>query len=228
MVVVNPDDTGHDSAHSPSLLRLARTEGLEAIGFTQLVSDEGRRRLKALSPSVGFCAFFSRLLPASVIQLFDLGITNLHFSLLPEYRGQYPTVHAIFEGRTQTGVTLHWINEAADLGDVILQETVEISDTDTGRSLFGKCFLKATDIFERQLGFHSEGSWPVPRPQDRDAAACSPVRMDLPNHGQIDWSWSGTQIRNFIRAMSFPPHSVAEFSVGDTRFEIRHQGERDK
>lgn len=228
IVVINPDDTGEGSEQSPSLLKLAQDKGLSVMDFKQLVSENGQKVLKDLSPSVGFCAFFSRLLPASVIQLFHIGITNLHFSLLPEYRGQYPTVYAIFEGRKKTGVTLQWINEKADLGDIILQETIEISNTDTGRSLFMKCLEKAVDFFERQICFYKDHSWPDPQVQDPGKAALSPVRMHLPNRGEIDWCWSGDQIRNFIRAMSYPPHSVAEFSIGDTRFEIRHQNSDEK
>ena len=198
---------------------------LLVMQLKQITSEEGLNILKELSPSVGFCAFFSRLIPISVIKTFKLGITNIHFSLLPEYRGQYPTVYAIFEGKNETGVTLHWINDQADLGDIILQERIEISNSDTGYALFLKCLDKATYIFERQISFYNNHSWPASKVQDINKSTCSPVRKNLPNNGQINWNWEGKKIRNFIRAMSFPPHIIAEFSIGDTRFEIRHKDE---
>jgi len=222
LVVVNPDDKGEHSDHLPSVLKLSNENGLSVIGLKQLLSKDGINKLKTISPSVGFCAFFSRLIPKSVIQNFDLGITNLHFSLLPELRGQYPTVYAIFEGRKETGVTLHWINEEVDLGDIILQEKVKILHTETGYSLFNKCLDIAENLFKKQIIYFQKNSWPEKRSQDLAKAALSPIRKQLPNDGKIDWNWNGKQIRNFIRAMSYPPHTIAKFSIGEKKFEI-HQ-----
>ena len=223
LVVINPDDNGEDSENTPSLKKLAEENDILVKRLKQLTSEKGLKFLKSLSPSVGFCAFFSRIIPSSVIKNFDLGITNLHYSLLPEYRGQYPTVYAIFEGKKETGVTLHWISDQTDLGDIILQEKIKISTSDTGYSLFMKCLSKATIFFEKQIRFYSDNTWPVSIAQDREKAKNSPLRKNLPNNGQINWNWKGNKIRNFIRAMYFPPHNIAEFSIGNTNFEIRHK-----
>ena len=221
IVVVNTDEKRKPPDKSTSILKLALDEGLSIMDFKQLVSKNGLKTLKVLSPSVGFCAFFPRIIPTSVFHLFKLGITNIHFSLLPEHRGQFPTVYAIFEGQNKTGVTLHWINEEVDLGDIILQETIKITYADTGKSLFTKCLEKGVDCFERQISFYKHNSWPESQIQNKLKASKSPVRIHLPNEGKINWSWSGERIRNFIRAMTFPPYDIAEFSIGNNCYEIR-------
>jgi methionyl-tRNA formyltransferase len=69
---------------------------------------------------------------------FKLGIINIHFSLLPAYRGAAPVQQALFDGQTKTGVSAFWIDEGLDTGPIALRKTVDILPQDDAATLFPK------------------------------------------------------------------------------------------
>ncbi len=221
LVITNPEDRGEDLPYDQSVKKLCLKHNIDNISFKELVNSDPRKYIQPGAYDIGISAFCSRIIPASVIELFKVGITNTHFSLLPMYRGQFPTVYAIFNGDEETGVTVHWIDVQADIGDIIFQEKLAISPSDTGFSLFNKCLNTGLAIFKKQIELlQNEQNWPTARAQNFDPKIHLNQDKYLPNKGEIDWSWSGERIYNFLRACYHPAFPMPQFNIGKQQFRI--------
>uniref|UniRef100_UPI0040470C42 formyltransferase family protein n=1 Tax=Polynucleobacter sp. TaxID=2029855 RepID=UPI0040470C42 len=91
------------------------------------------------------------IIPPSLINQPKLGAINLHYSLLPEYRGVYPVNWAIIEGKKNTGVTYHFVNENVDDGQIICQKEISVSLGDTARSLQLRLDDLAYELFDEMI-----------------------------------------------------------------------------
>lgn len=89
-----------------------------------------------LSPDIGISVRFDRIIPKNVIDVFKDGIFNTHGGILPEYRGSYCNVNALINGEKEYGVTLHYISEGVDSGDIVAIKKINIQDDDTGFTLY--------------------------------------------------------------------------------------------
>jgi methionyl-tRNA formyltransferase len=126
---------------------------------------------------------------------------NAHGSLLPKYRGRCPVNWVLINGETETGVTLHYMVEKPDAGDIVGQKRVEISFEDTALTLMGKLEKAAVLLLEE--------TWPLIK-KGRNRR----TRMDLskgsyfggrkPEDGLIDWRRTNTEIYNLVRAVTHP------------------------
>lgn len=88
------------------------------------------------------------LMSEEVFNIPQLGVVNLHYSLLPKYRGTYPNCWAIIEGEKHTGVTFHWIDKGIDSGNIIAQSEIKIDRSDTSKSLLSKLDQLALLVFK--------------------------------------------------------------------------------
>lgn len=87
-------------------------------------------------PDLGISVRYDRIIKKEVIDSFSLGIVNTHGGILPEYRGSYCNINAIINGEYEYGVTLHYIDEGVDTGDIIEIKKIMINDCDTGFDLY--------------------------------------------------------------------------------------------
>jgi methionyl-tRNA formyltransferase len=92
------------------------------------------------SSTIGLCASFDHLIPATIIDLFNGNLYNLHPSLLPQYRNVSPVQYAIAMGETATGITLFRISTGIDNGQIIVQAEEPISEEDTTKTLTPRLF----------------------------------------------------------------------------------------
>lgn len=118
--------TAQDTVH------LAWARRLPVFAVHDLDAPETRQQLGALQPDVGCVACFPRRLPPSLLSLPPHGFLNLHPSLLPAYRGPYPLFWTFRDGIQETGVTLHYMDERLDRGDIALQAPLLLPDGISG------------------------------------------------------------------------------------------------
>jgi methionyl-tRNA formyltransferase len=122
---------------------------------------------------------------------------NLHASLLPRWRGAAPIQAAIAAGDCETGVTVMYMDEGLDTGEILLQRSVEILPNDTGESLHDRLAQIAPEALLESLRLLASGN--APRiPQDNARATYAPKLKR--EHGLIDWSESAEAIERRIRA----------------------------
>ena len=153
-------------------------------------------QLRGLAPDAMVVADFGQFLKAPLLALPPKGTLNIHPSLLPKYRGAAPIPWAIVRGERQTGVTIMYVNEKMDAGDIILQETAEILENDTTLTLEPRLAEMGARLLVRALDLVGENR--ASRvPQDDSKVVLAP-RLSKED-GRIDWPLPAEQIRNRVR-----------------------------
>ena len=181
--------TGNVTAGKPSLLEIlqpARIKDLQPI-------EEIRR----LTPDVIVVVAYGQILPRPVLEIPRLVCLNLHASVLPRWRGAAPIQAAIAAGDRETGITVMYMDEGLDTGDVLLQRSVEILPNDTGGSLHDRLAQVAPEALLESLRLVAAGNAPRTRQDNARATYAPKLKRE---HGQIDWSESAEAIERKIRA----------------------------
>ncbi len=188
------------------VMALARSLGSRILAPEQVASPEWVSELAALNPDVIVVADYGQILPPALLALPPLGAVNVHPSRLPRYRGAAPVQWAIARGERETGVTIIYMNERMDAGDVILAETVPIADDDTAVTLSARLAELGAKLLIQAL--HLIGVGTAPR-HPQDEAQATYARKLKKEDGWITWSLPAIEIRNRIRG--FQPWPGAFF-----------------
>lgn len=213
--------------HPPSRQRFA-DEIVQSTGVDPLAVFDGSRLrqpemvalFRALNADLGVSVSFGYLLPRMALELFPAGCINLHTGYLPYNRGAYPNVWSIVE-ITPAGVTLHYIDEGVDTGDIIARREVAVEPIDTGRTLFEKLEEGALRLFQEMWPLVVSGR--APRTSQSPSEGTSHRIDDVARIDEIDLdrTYRAGDLINLLRARTFPPHSGAFFRVGGRRVFMR-------
>jgi len=201
-----------------STVEIATASGLHVYKTKNICNDEGIKLIRDINPDVIFSIFFLQILKNPILDIPKLGCINIHFAPLPKYRGFYPQMHAIINGEKTHGVTMHFMDEDIDSGDVIIQKSVPISGTDTGKDLYFRCVDVGLEIFKEGLYYLLMGKRLPRHPQDNSQATY--YKKEIPNNREIDWSCDAERIYNFIRALTFEPFEPPFFYIGTKRMVV--------
>jgi methionyl-tRNA formyltransferase len=199
-VVTHPDSPGEEIWFR-SVEKIAVSNGIPVHLVEQGVSDELAARLSALNPDYIFSFYFRKMLPLSVLNMARLGGLNLHGSLLPKYRGRSPINWVLVNGEIETGVTLHYMDEKPDHGDIVAQRSIAIDPTDTALTLYRKMDQVARDMLLAVLPRLKAGTAPR-MAQDHKRSSYFGGRK--PEDGKIDWAWPAAKVDCLVRAVSPP------------------------
>src|SRR6266511_2335187 len=164
--------------------------------------------IRALEPDVIVVMAYGQILPRDVLEIPKIACLNLHASLLPRWRGAAPIQAAIAAGDCVTGITVMYVDEGLDTGDILLQRTIDIVPADTGGSLHDGLAKVAPEALRESLELLAKAS--ASRiPQDNAFATYAPKlkRED----GRIDWSDPAEAIERKIRAFDPWPCAFMEF-----------------
>ncbi|MEJ5348234.1 MAG: methionyl-tRNA formyltransferase [Desulfosoma sp.] len=180
---------------------LAVERGLPLLQPRTLKGQDVLEWVRDKKPDLFVLVFVTQYMGKDVIEAASLGGINYHPSLLPKYRGGSAIAWAIIHGELQTGVTIHYIDDGVDTGDIVLQESVPIASDDTTASLyFNKLYPLGVKLVPKAVRLIREGK--APRiPQDPRLASFQPALK--PEHTQIDWRQGVENIYNLIRG-AFP------------------------
>jgi len=160
---------------------------------------EAIEEIRTLAPDVIVVAAYGQILPRDVLEIPKVACLNLHASLLPRWRGAAPIQAAIAAGDQETGITVMYMDEGVDTGDILLQGRIDIRVDESGGSLHDRLAQIAPDALLESLGLLVKGS--APRiPQDNTLVTYAPKlkRED----GKIDWSEPAEAIERKIRAFN--------------------------
>jgi methionyl-tRNA formyltransferase len=166
--------------------------------------------MQALQPDWLFSCYYRHMLKQAILDLPRLGALNLHGSLLPRYRGRCPVNWVLVFGEAETGITLHYMEEKADRGDIVAQHRIPITPEDTAATLLAQMTAAAGQLFRETYPRLRSGQ--AKRfPQDHAQASYFGGRR--PEDGQIDWRQPATAIYNLMRAVTHPyPGAFAELA----------------
>lgn len=174
--------------------------------------------IKNIQPDIIIISNFHRIVKKELIEIPKIGTFNLHSSLLPQLRGGTSIIWALKNGLKKTGVTLHYVTEGIDDGDIIKQKEVNIDFWDTQGSLYDKITIAKFEILYSFLSEILEGKNIKGIPQNHKDATYLPKRKD--SDGLIDLNCTMLQIYNHIR--SFDPWTGAYIKVNNTNIRLRN------
>lgn len=171
--------------------------------------------IRSLQPDFLFSCYYRQLFKAPLLQIPRLGALNLHGSLLPRYRGRCPINWVLIHGEPLTGLTLHYMEEKPDAGDIVAQVQVPIAVEDTAWTLSQKLTEAAARLW-RQI-YPLLRAEAAPRiPQNHRQATYFGGRR--PEDGLIDWRQTAWQVYNLIRAVTHPFPGAFTFWQGRKLF----------
>ena len=156
----------------PPVKVYAQEQGIK-VYQPKTLKGEGEQIIKQLSPDMIVVVAYGRLLPKSVIDVPNLGCINLHVSLLPKYRGAAPIQRAIINGDKTTGVTVMFIDEGLDTGDIIDVLPIDIDSDETQEELFCKVGQRGKVFLSKVIGNIIAGT-ATKTPQNNALATLAP------------------------------------------------------
>jgi methionyl-tRNA formyltransferase len=168
--------------------------------------------LKAFNADAGIAVAYGKLIPQSVFTLPKYKTFNIHFSLLPKYRGAAPVQYAVLKGETESGVSSFYLEKTLDTGDIIVQEKMPVSITDTSETLFIKLIPLGIEVMNKTLARFLSGDCKAV-PQEGESSYAPVIKKE---DGLINWNSGAKEIYNKIRA--FYPWPAAFSMVSKGRF----------
>ncbi|UDG81127.1 Bifunctional polymyxin resistance protein ArnA [Candidatus Hartigia pinicola] len=158
-------------------------------------------RIRALKPDIIFSFYYRKLLSNTMLDLAPKGAFNLHSSLLPKYRGRASINWVLLNNERETGVTLHKMVAKVDAGDIVAQEKIMISNTDTALTLHIKTCKSAKVLLDKILPLIQLGSYKTIIQNESQA---SYFGRRTAENGLIDWNRSAKEVDCLIRAVTEP------------------------
>ncbi len=176
-----------------------------------LRSDDFESLLASLAPELIVVAAYGKILPKNVIDFPKYGCINVHGSLLPKYRGAAPMQRAIIDGNTLTGVTIMYMAEGLDTGDMLHKRELIIKDTDNFENIHdGLGALGAEALLEAIYAIENNSS--VREPQDNSMA--SYAKKITKEDCLLNFSLDARTLHNLIRGLSPIPLSFTHLPNG--------------
>ncbi|MFS1513273.1 methionyl-tRNA formyltransferase [Chengkuizengella sp. SCS-71B] len=203
-VVTQPDrPKGRKKILTPTPVKVAALEhNIPVLQPEKMKAPEAIEQLKHLQPDLIITAAFGQILPKAVLELPRLGCINVHASLLPKYRGGAPIHHAIKNGEAMTGVTIMYMEEGLDTGDMISKVEVPILDDDNTGTMFEKLSIAGAELLKDTLINLVQGNIQPKAQNHEEATFASNIKRE---DEFIDWKKSSKEIFNHIRALNpFP------------------------
>lgn len=191
---------GRKMVMTPTVVKtLAIERNIRVYTPSTLRGEEFSALLSELSPELIVVVAYGKILPKNVIDFPKYGCINLHVSLLPKYRGAAPMQRAIMEGEKETGVTVMYMDEGLDTGDIIAKEVFPIGPADDFEAIhdrsadIGSALLSKT-IFEIEKGN-------VKREKQNDAEATYAKKVEKEDC-KIDFTLSAQKLDFIIRGVT--------------------------
>ena len=200
-VVTQPDKPvgRHQEMQASPIKQLALKHHVP-IFQPQKIRDRGAaEQLRFLKPDAIVVMAYGQILPGEILRIPSVACLNLHASLLPRHRGAAPIQAAVEAGDSETGVTVMYMDEGLDTGDVLLKKAVRIRRRDTGGSIHDALANTAQIALSEALTLLKQGRAPRVK-QDASLAIYAP-KLTREN-GAIDWTATQEQIDRRIRAMN--------------------------
>ena len=217
-VYTQPDrPAGRGRALTASPVKLeALQRGIETLQPETLKKKVSRDALRALEPDIMIVVAYGLILPQSILDIPKYGCWNVHASLLPRWRGAAPIQRAIEAGDTETGVCLMQMEKGLDTGPVLLSQSLDIGEHETGGQLHDRLSELGAQILVDGLGLLRVGIAPVARAQP-DEGVIYAHKLDK-HEAKLDWSQPAAVLANKVRA--FNPWPVAEAEIAGERLRI--------
>lgn len=204
-LLVTHADNPAETIWFESVAALAERHDIPVIAPDDPHAPAVLERMHTLRPDFLFSFYYRNMLRKEILDIPSRGAFNMHGSLLPKYRGRVPVNWAIIKGETETGATLHVMNEKPDNGAIVDQQAVPILPDDSALAVFHKVSCAAEITLNRCLPDLLAGTARF-SPQDLSQGAYFGGRRA--EDGRIRWREPARDIHNLVRAVA-PPYPGA-------------------
>ncbi len=200
-VITQPDKPkGRGYTLTPPPVKVLAEEHAIPVYQPERVRDEAfEQLLKELAPELIVVVAYGKILPKFVIDYPKYGCINLHVSLLPKYRGAAPMQRAVMSGDKETGVTVMYMDEGMDTGDIITTARFPIGDSDTFETVHDTSARLGAELLPRVIATIADGT--VTRtPQNHEEATYAP-KIEK-EECEIDWSMPARKLDPHLRGLT--------------------------
>ena len=198
--------------HQSAVKEFAVENNLTLFQPEKLRDEEFLENIQSLNADV-FVVVAFRMMPKILFEMPEIGTFNLHASLLPDYRGAAPINYAVINGEKKTGATTFFINEKIDEGNILLQEEIEISETENAGELHDRLMEIGAKLVVKTLDGLAENSiQEKPQPDVQNPKNAFKIFKE---NTKINWENSAETVYNFVRGMSPYPAAFTVLKIGD-------------
>ncbi|WP_163182848.1 methionyl-tRNA formyltransferase [Neobacillus sedimentimangrovi] len=200
-VVTQPDrPVGRKKVLTPPPVKVeALKHGIPVFQPEKIRNPEELSKILELKPDLIVTAAFGQILPKELLEAPKYGCINVHASLLPELRGGAPIHYAILQGKKKTGITIMYMVEKLDAGDMLTKVEVPITEEDTVGTLHDKLSIAGAKLLSETLPLLIEGKLKATPQNDSEATFAPNIKRE---QEKINWSKTGTEIYNQIRGLN--------------------------
>ncbi len=198
---------------APPVKEFALDNNLEIFQPTKIKTVEAAEFFKNHYADLAVVVAYGRILPESFLNAFPKGCINVHFSLLPKYRGAAPVNWAIVNGEKTTGITTMKMDAGLDTGDILLQSETEIGDNEDAIELMARLSFEGAKLLSETLKNLENIEL---KKQIENQASYAPILTK--EDGRIFWDSRAATIRNHIRG--FQPFPTAYTSFQNKKFTV--------
>ncbi|QOY34416.1 methionyl-tRNA formyltransferase [Anaerobacillus isosaccharinicus] len=216
-VVTQPDrPKGRKKELTPPPVKVeAVNHGLPIIQPEKLKRPEDLQQVLDLQPDLVITAAFGQILPKQLLDTPKFGCINVHASLLPEYRGGAPIHQAIVDGKKETGITIMYMVEKLDAGDILTQAKVNIEEEDHVGSLHNKLSVIGAELLSHTIPNLIAGKLTPIKQEDEKVTFAPNISREKE---KINWAANGEAIYNQIRGLH--PWPVAYTLLNDQPLKV--------
>ena len=195
-----------DKMHSPVIKQFALEHGLPVEQPKKIKTQEAKELFASYDADLAVVVAYGRILPPEFLRAPRRGCINVHFSLLPLYRGAAPANWAIVNGEVKTGVTTMFIEEELDSGPILLQRETMIGPTETAPDLMHRLAGIGADLLSETF---AQLDHITPRPQHDRAATFAPLLSK--QHGLVNWLNNAATIERCVRGFQPWPSAYTHY-----------------
>ena len=198
---------------APPVKEFALENNLQVFQPTKIKTAEAAEAFKSHNADLAIVVAYGRILPESFLNAFPHGCINVHFSLLPKYRGAAPVNWAVVNGEKTTGITTMKMDAGLDTGDILLQSETEIGENEDAVELMARLSFEGARLLSETLKNLESIE---PQKQDESNASYAPILSK--EDGRIFWDSRAETIRNHVRG--FQPFPTAFTTFQNKKFTV--------
>jgi methionyl-tRNA formyltransferase len=195
---------------APAVKIYSLKNNIKFIQPENFITPEVTEEIRNFNADVGIAVAYGKIISERVFNLPKYKTFNIHFSLLPKYKGAAPVQYALLNGETETGVTSFYIEKELDAGDILIQKKLFIEEKDNSETLFNKFIPLGIEVMNETLELFRSDK-PVSKPQVGESTF-SPVFKK--EKGYLDWNTKASDIYNQFRGLYLWPGIYSVVSKG--------------
>ena len=200
LVVTQPDrPKGRKQTLTPPPVKVAAERlGIPVFQPEKIKNEEEWKQVEKVKPDIIVTAAFGQILPKGLLDVPPLGCVNVHASLLPKYRGGAPIHQSVIDGERETGITIMYMVEKLDAGDILTQSSIPIEKTDTTGTMHDKLSEIGRKLLLETLPQLAEGSITAVEQDNAEVTYSPNISKDME---KIHWERKSRDIYNQVRGL---------------------------